>query len=207
MQALFGRVRARCSDVKRWSIYGNGSVPFAAKGWPAAQFFARARLLIAGKAAPVFTSSPLQSNHSSTLARIESNQSTIHQDININMRCTHTATLVAALTLLLLASGVASQDPTTYLTAYPAQTITSTYRTRHTPHATRQVLILHVASDCGGSPYTITAQAWQIAQCVYTVKYTVQGRPGLSDFGFGYVPFAPALVHLRHLTLPRHHTF
>jgi hypothetical protein len=69
------------------------------------------------------------------------------------------------------------------------------------------VLIVHVVSDCGGSPYTITAQAWEIAQCVYTVKYTVQGRPGLSDFGFGYVPFEPALVHLHHLTLPRHHIF
>jgi hypothetical protein len=52
------------------------------------------------------------------------------------MRCAYTAMLVSALALLLLASGVAAQDPTTYLTAYPAQTTTSTYRT-HTHAHTR----------------------------------------------------------------------
>jgi hypothetical protein len=42
-------------------------------------------------------------------------------------------------------------------------------------------------TDCGGSPYTITAQAWQISTCRYTVKYTFRGSPGISDFGFEYV--------------------
>jgi hypothetical protein len=34
------------------------------------------------------------------------------------------------------------------------------------------------------SPYNITVQAWQVEACTYVIKYTINGRPGISDFGF-----------------------
>jgi hypothetical protein len=30
-------------------------------------------------------------------------------------------------------------------------------------------------------------QAWQVEPCTYVIKYSIYGRPGISDFGFRYV--------------------
>ena len=29
-------------------------------------------------------------------------------------------------------------------------------------------------------------QAWQVEPCTYVIKYSIYGRPGISDFGFRY---------------------
>jgi hypothetical protein len=81
--------------------------------------------------------------------------------------------LLCGLLGLALAIGVVlAQDPTSHIKAYPAIT----------------------THNCGGSNYAVTAQAWQISACVFTVRYDVKGKPGLSDFGFQYAHPTPRLI-------------
>ncbi|ELR20347.1 uncharacterized protein ACA1_185710 [Acanthamoeba castellanii str. Neff] len=73
--------------------------------------------------------------------------------------------MAAKITLLFIATLVAAvvaQDPTSYITAYPARSVVG----------------------CGDSPFNLTMQAWQVEPCTYVIKYSIYGRPGISDFGF-----------------------